>query len=184
MWWRKGATSDLGALPGNNGLNSSYAFALNDNGTVVGIAETGAIDPGTGYPGTVGVVWKDGNLTNLGTVGGAQSLAAMVNNQGQIVGWAMNEIDPYSSGIEFIGAGGTWPGTTQLRAVLWDATGAHDLGTLGGPSALAYSINQAGQIIGQSYTSNTQNPSTGIPTVDAFLWENGKMPTWARSPVP
>jgi len=183
--WRKDAVQDLGALPGNNGLNSSYAFALNENGTIVGISENGAIDPDTGYPEAVAVVWKNSNLTNLGTLGGAQSLAAMVNNRGQVVGWAMNDIpDPYSSGIEFIGVGGSFPGTTQLRAVLWDDNGAHDLGTLGGPSALAYSINQAGQIIGQSYTNNTPNPSTGIPTVDAFLWDKGKMTDLGTLAVP
>jgi probable HAF family extracellular repeat protein len=173
---RHGVVQDLGALPGNSGLNSSYAFALNDNGTVVGISETGAVDPDTGNPETFAVVWKDGKLTNLGTLGGPQSLAAMVNNRGQIAGWAMNDIpDPYSSGIEFLGYGGSWAGTTQVRAVLWDNDGAHDLGTLGGSSAVAYSINQAGQIVGQSYTNNTPNPSTGIPTVDAFLWQKGKM---------
>src|SRR5215469_7302774 len=67
--WRKDAVQDLGALPGNNGLNSSYAFALNENGTIVGISENGAIDPDTGYPEDVAVVWKNGNLTNLGTLG-------------------------------------------------------------------------------------------------------------------
>ncbi len=122
------------------------------------------------------MLWRNRNIVNLGTLGGTQSYAASMNNRGQIVGWAMNTIpDPYSADLEFTGYAGSLPGTTQVRAVLWDNHGIHDLGTLGGPSALALVVNQRGQIAGQSYTSFTPNPTTGIPTIDAFLWENGKM---------
>lgn len=171
--WQKGVLTDLGAFPGPN---SSYAFGLNDRGDIAGVSENGSIDPDTGYPEIVAVLWRNGNIVNLGTLGGTQSYAASMNNRGQIVGWAMNTIaDPYSGGMEYTGYAGSFPGTTQLRAVLWDNHGIHDLGTLGGPSALALVVNQRGQIAGQSYTSFTPNPTTGIPTMDAFLWENGKM---------
>ena len=173
--WQKGVLTDLGALPGPN---SSYAFEFNDRGDIVGISENGLIDPDTGYPEAVAVLWDKKNIVNLGTLGGTQSSAPSINNRGQVVGWAMNTIpDPYSADLESTGPpfAGSFPGTTQLRAALWDNHGIHDLGTLGGPSALAVMVNQRGQIAGQSYTSFTPNPTTGIPTIDAFLWENGKM---------
>lgn len=167
--WQRRAVTDLGALPGNNGGNSSYAYAINNAGLVVGISENGAVDPATGYPEVHAVAWQHGTTVDLGTFGGAQSAANMVNNRGQVVGNALNTVpDPYSFGS-------TFPATTQSRAVLWDRGMMRDLGTLGGPDASAYIISQSGKIAGTSYTNDIPNPTTGIPTIHPFLWDNGKM---------
>src|SRR5215467_12114587 len=48
-----------------------------------------------------------------------------------------------------------------------------DIGTLGGPDAVSTTQNATGQITGQSWTSSTPNPATGIPTLDPFLWTGG-----------
>jgi probable HAF family extracellular repeat protein len=54
-----------------------------------------------------------------------------------------------------------------------------DLDTLGGPDAIGDSgcrgNEHKGLVAGSSYTNSTPNPSTGIPTMDPFLLENGRM---------
>ncbi|HWW13546.1 MAG TPA: hypothetical protein VN310_02695 [Candidatus Dormibacteraeota bacterium] len=173
--WDGDTLTDLGSLPGNNGNNSSFATAINNRGLVAGYADNGTLDSTTAYPQTRAVVWKDGKIKDLGAFGGTQSAAMAVNDHGQVVGGALNTVnDPFSAGF-VLGFGALTPGTTQVRAFVWQNGEKRDLGTLGGPDAFAYAINRFGQIAGQSYTNSSPNPDTGIPTVDPFLWTNGKM---------
>ena len=162
--WRRGPLRDLGTLPG--GVNSLGVWS-NNAGEVAGISENGRIDPLLGIPQGRGVLWrKDGQIVNLGTLGGHESLAAYINNRGQIAGFAANrKRDPFS----LFGWG------TQTRAFLWHKGIMRDLGTLGGPDALADFVNNHGQVAGASYTNSAPNPDTGIPTLDPFLWTHGTM---------
>ncbi len=167
--WRNRFVTDLGALPGNHGGNSSYAFAINNLGLVVGISENGALDPATGFPEVNAVVWSNRHIINLGTFGGTQSKAEMLNDRGQVVGLATNTIsDPFSFG-------GVFPAATQAHAFLWERGVKHDLGTLGGPDSIAHFVSQTGKIAGWSYTNNTPNSDSGVPTIDPFLWDDGRM---------
>ena len=153
--------TDLGALPGGE---SSSAGWINARGLVVGLSQNGVIDPLTGVPEVRAVLWEDGHITDLGTLGGNESASIAANDRGQVIGVALNAIpDPFS----FFGA-------TQTRAFLWEHGEMQDLGTLGGPDAFGQYINDRGQVSGVSYISHTPNPSTGVPTVDPFLWEKGK----------
>jgi probable HAF family extracellular repeat protein len=172
--WRNGTLTDLGSLgPGW----SSAAVWVNDTGQIVGLSENGMIDPLIGFPEFRAVLWKNGGITDLGTLeGGYESIANAVNNRGQVVGFSTNTIpDPFSF-FPFFGA-------TQSRAFLWQKGAMLDLGTLGGPDATAISINDHSQIAGQSYTNSTPNPvldacgffAMNVPTEDPFIWKNGKM---------
>ncbi|MBK9947459.1 MAG: hypothetical protein IPP12_09795 [Nitrospira sp.] len=120
----------------------SYATHMNDLGQVVG---TSSVGPDL-YHATR---WdSSGAPTELATLGGNYyDQGNAINNQGQTAGIA-------------------W-GTTNFRPVSWDTAGAiTDLGTLGGSYGRADAINDAGQIVGESFTTNDD-------ATHATLWSNG-----------
>jgi probable HAF family extracellular repeat protein len=158
-----GELVSLDSLPGGY---STWPTSISKNGLIAGSAINGVLDPIAGWPDETAVFWRNGKITNLGTLGGYESGAGMVNSRGQVTGFSGNAIpDPYS----LFGLG------TQTRAYVWDErNGMQDIGTLGGPDAASPFINERGQIAGFSYTSDM--------AVDPFLWEpptehylNGKM---------
>jgi probable HAF family extracellular repeat protein len=169
--FENGAVTDLGALPGSS--NCSIPFGVNDRGEIVGASENGQVDPLMSVNQQRAVLWKDGMITDLGSLGGNQNQALSINNRGQIVGLSQNTIpDPFSL-YDFLirlRVTGTNDGT-QTRAVLWQDEQMQELGTLGGPDAWASYINESGQIAGFSYTSSTANAVTGLPPLDPFLWQ-------------
>ena len=160
--WKDGVLTDLGSLAGGG---TSLPNWINEKGYVAGQATNSVIDPLTGWPESIAVLYKDGRVINLGALGGNESLATSVNDRDQVVGFAANSIpDPFS------------PFVTQVRAFLWQDNVMKDLGALGtGTDAVAQAINERGQIVGNSFTNTTVNSVTGTPTSDPFLWQNGTM---------
>ena len=175
---RNGVVTDLGALPG---VNSSLVSWINSQGWAAGFSENGITDPVTGFPETTAVLWKDGRIIDLGTLGGNASGANALNNQGQVVGGALNGIpDPFPSTFQTGFIFETvpfyfFPVTTQSHAFLWQNGKMTDLGTLGGPDSVAWFVNELGQVAGQSTINSIPSPTTGVPTVDPFFWDHGKM---------
>ncbi len=169
--WQDSVLTDLGTLPGGDSF--SFGIAINRQGTVAGISNNGLVDPVTGIPVFEAVTWKDGNITNLGTLGGGFSLPNDINSHGQAAGGAENTIpDPDNLGGPLIGL----PSPTMWRAALWQNGNVRDLGTLGdGPASFALFVNEHGQVDGMSYTSSVPDPVTGIPPIHAFFWERGQM---------
>lgn len=166
--WRAGRLQKLGALPGNN---DSTVFEMNGNGVGVGASETSVADPFTGSPSEHAVLFKNGEVRDLGTLpGGYESQATAINDAGLVAGFALNGIpDAWSS--FFVGP--SW--TTQLRTFAWRNGAMRDIGTLGGPDSAIADLNTRGQIAGSSLTNSTPNASTTVPTIHPYLWQNGHM---------
>jgi hypothetical protein len=144
--WKSGATVDLGTLPGGA---SSFAYSIYNSGVIVGQSQNGSFDPFTGYPEARGVIWRKGQIIDLGTLGGTQSNADALNDSGRVVGGALTAIpDPFAnaplgacmvlpstlscSGFSFAVNALYFPASTETHAFLWHDGLIRDLGTLGG----------------------------------------------------
>src|SRR5262250_2236509 len=77
--WKKGAMTDLGTLPGNN---NSAAGSINSHGWITGQSQRSVIDPNVGIPEFRAVLWRDNQITDLGTLsGGTQALGIFTNRR-------------------------------------------------------------------------------------------------------
>ena len=164
--WDSGVLTDLGTLPGGS---VSDVASLNARGLVAGMSLNGATDPITGGPETRAVLWKRHQITDLGTLGGAESMAGYVNNAGQVVGFSSinSNPDPFS----FLDG--------PIHPFIWQNRVMRDIGTLpGGSDALPNPkcTNERSNVVtGFSFVSSIPNPDTGLPTGHPFLWNNGTM---------
>jgi probable HAF family extracellular repeat protein len=168
--WTGGHLVDLGALA-PAATNNSQIYGLNGNGLGVGASENGLIDPLTGLPAEEATVFQHGHVIDLGTLGGHESFTLGVNSHGQVAGISTNTtLDPFPDQQVFF-----LPFIDETRGFVWRDGVMHDLGTLGGPEAQSYVQNQRGQIAGWSDTNSTPNATTGIPTIEPFLWQRGRL---------
>jgi probable HAF family extracellular repeat protein len=153
--WQNGKIQELPAYTGDT---DGVAWAVNDNGQVVGAS--GAC---TAYNPDLGIymvanhalLWENGEATDLGNLGGTGGLpgnhACALNNQGQVVGHS------------------TLADNNTFHGFLWTrAGGMVDLGTLSGDaSSLALGINDGGVVVGASFDEDFNER--------AILWRNGTM---------
>ncbi|MGC4061988.1 MAG: hypothetical protein QM749_14490 [Aquabacterium sp.] len=126
--------------------------ALNDQGQATGDLRTINSDS-IGASLQHAYRYSNGVTTDLGTLGGANSVGNAINQLGQVVGNA--DYDPKQSGA--------------THAFLYDNGHMTDLGTLGGMSSQGLGINDLGQVVGYSTVS------TRFAPVEAFLYSNGQM---------
>ena len=168
--WRSGRLVDLGALaPAAD--NNSVIGQLNGNGVGAGASENGLIDPLTGAPAQEATVFEHGRVIGLGTLGGHDSGALDINSHGQVIGFSTTSTrDPFPSEQRYY-----FPFVGEIRGFVWRDGVMRDLGTLGGPDAQSYLQNQRGQIAGWSDTNSRLHAATGAPTIDPFLWQDGRM---------
>ena len=154
------AVIDLGTLPGGN---FSQPFFVNDNGAVSGSSN---LSNNTQHA----VLWYQGRITDLGTLGGPNSIAFSVNALGLAGGEAeLSTSDP--NGEDFCGFG------THLIClpVLWESGGAKPLPMLGGNNGAVQRINRFGVAAGFAENS-TEDPACPPPQKLQFkpvAWEHG-----------
>ncbi len=125
-----GGMKDLGLL---TGYPNSAAYAVNDNGQIVGSVYDATANTGHAMSYTTA-----GGMTDIGTLTGYTWTQAMgINSAGTIVGIAKNVSASTNHAFSYTAAGGM-----------------KDLGTLGGTKVGAAGINTAGQIVGYSNDSS------------------------------
>jgi probable HAF family extracellular repeat protein len=139
---------EIRALPPLPRDKVSIAAANNERAQVVGQSGP-CISPSGLLTGVVlprGVIWEQGQATNLGSLGGTQATFPFaINNEGQVVG---------TSNLR---------GDAVFHAFLWQKGVLADLGVLPGDVySLALGLNDRGQVVGQSLAANFYPaPSSG-----------------------
>lgn len=163
------SVTNLGTLGGSfsNGFGG-----VNNRGRVTGDANL------PGDQNEHGFLWRDGVMTDLGTLGGPNSGVGWPNkdNNGLIVGGAqINEIDPLGEfwGAIYFCTSVNCEGWQNLqRGFLWRNGVMSALPTLGGNNAFATGVNNRGQVVGTAETANP-DPNCVPPQVldyKAVIW--------------
>jgi len=157
--WEHGVIQDLGTLPGGY---ESYSAGINNRGEVIGVASNATPDANSmSFPGyqARAFLWdRQHGMQDLGTLsGGTDSIAAMMNEPGHVVGWSYISSAPSANcSPQFSLATGSF---------IWDKqNGMTDLGSFGGTCTLAADLNNKDQVVGQSNL-------TGDQLFHAFAWD-------------
>src|SRR5262245_19561219 len=175
--YKNGVMTDLGDFGGD----AAWAYAINNQGQVAGFAN----DP-NGSP-QHAFVYENGTLTDIGSLPGMPniySVAYGINDSGTVVGESKGQAliyrDGQAVGLSRRGAlfaygvnnSNEIVGMLQSNhAFLFADNHMQDLGTLDGDLdnvSVAHSINDAGQVVGTSWTDGNSRQR-------AFLYENGSM---------
>lgn len=124
------------------------AYGLNDRGQIVGQMPAGDSQQRHAF------LWENGTFTDLGTLGGSNSMAWDINNRGEIVG--RSEVRETAAGD-----------SPAYRAFLYRDGRMMTLGDLGLPDNFGYRINENGQVLGGGYV-------TGSERQPYFVWQDGQ----------
>lgn len=152
------------------GGTNSRGYAINNRGWVAGFSNE------AGNTSRHAVLWRDGALTDLGTLGGPNSAVFWpgINNRGLVVGIAQTA-DPEPLG-EAWSCSAFFPGATGTGRIclgfVWKDGVMSALPTLGGNNGYATAVNSRGRVVGWSETP-VHDPTCVAPQVLQFratLW--------------
>jgi probable HAF family extracellular repeat protein len=137
---------NIAVLESFSSSGDSTAYALNDNGQVVGQSFNST-------SGTMeSVIWQAGSVQSLGVDG----IARGINNSGTIVGETGSASLTQPTGYAY-----SWT----------SGGGITNLGTLGGTTSGAYDINESGVITGFAWPAGAQFSTQG----QGFIYDNDTM---------
>jgi probable HAF family extracellular repeat protein len=146
--WEKGVARDIGTLGGPDAASGANCDNQRPN-QIVGFSYTSFTpNDSTGVPTADPFLYRDGQMIDLGTLGGTFGFGQCANNHGDVIG---------SSNLE---------GDLTFHAFRWRKGVMKDLGTLGGDNSEAIWINNAGEIAGSA-------DLPGINLHDAVVWKDG-----------
>jgi probable HAF family extracellular repeat protein len=156
---------DLGTLDSGT---LSVAWGINERGDVEGVSTTLPDDNNMPpYPPVHAFRWRDGALTDLGTLGGPNSIANWrPSGKGQVGGYAETS-SPDPSGENSCG------NFLICLPVVWEKGGITPLPTVGGENGQASGFNQQGQVVGNA-EDGTIDPTCSAPQLFHFkpvIWE-------------
>jgi probable HAF family extracellular repeat protein len=185
--WHDGQLDELDGL---ETLGAVVILADMEDGAVVGEVRDSLFS----WP-TYAFVWQDGQVTDLGSLGGGRTVARAINERGQVAGesdvpsgtrhaflWEdgnMTDVGslPGSDFSSFQGlsdaghvVGTSVTATGESHAYRWHRGVIVDLGTLGGDFSSAADVNDRGEVVGWSTVSRTGNDPS-----HAFVWRRGRI---------
>jgi probable HAF family extracellular repeat protein len=157
--WSRDRMLDLGTLQGGY---ETFAFAVNNRGQVAGAATNTVPDVFSIFGAQIRpFLWQGGSMKDLGTLGGPEGVALLVNDRGQVAGYSFPNATANANN-------GPCQANAPAQEPFFYSNGRMvDIGTFGGTCGITNALNNRGQVAGQSYTS-------GNAFARAFLWD-GKL---------
>jgi len=159
VWTSDGHIHNLGTLAGGT---ESGAISVNSQGEIIGFSNNTVADPfspaGTQ---TRALLWHNGTVRDIGTLGGPDAFVLLINEHGQVTGQSYTSSSPNADN-----GPDCPPGVPTLDPFLWQNGSMTDIGTLGGTCGFPSRLNNRGQVVGDSFLADNQ-------TVHPFFWDRG-----------